>query len=429
MIYLRAARLPLALGLLCVALLIGGLGGWAATTRIAGAVIAPGRIEVERNRLVLQHPDGGTVLAVLVEEGQQVSAGQLLLRLDPQELRASLAVSAAQWSEAMARRARLEAERDDLPAPRFDATLTDSADPAVTELIDGQRRLFTARHEARAQAREQLRRRIGQIRAQIDGITAQQTALETQAELTRQQHETQAALLDKGLSQLARVLELRREAARLTGLMGDLDARRAEALGKITETEIEILRQQTTDREDAIAELRDLRVQELEASEKTRVLRDRIARLDITAPGPGTIHGLRVFSPGAVLRAAEPVLYLVPSDRPLVITARIDPLQIDALHLGQDVRLRFPAFDQRSTPELDGTLATLSADAFTDEATGISYYRAEIRLAEDAASHLPEGDTLIPGMPVEAFIRTADRSPLEFVTRPFTDYFTRAFRG
>lgn len=424
----QRVRGPVLSGLLALALLLGGLGGWGATTRIAGAVIAPGRLEVESNRQVVQHPDGGVVAAVLVEEGQEVAKGQPLIRLDADPLRSELVIVEGQLHELMARRARLEAERDDRDAPAFDPELTAAPDPEVAALMEGQRRLLATRREASAQEVAQLEKRQGQIRAQIDGLGAQEGALRSQAALITQELEVQQGLLSRGLSQLGRVLALRREAARQQGELGDLAARRAEAEGRITEIELQVLARATARREEAIADLRDLRVRELELVERRHALRARLARLEIVAPVAGVVYDLRIFGAAAVVQPAEPVLYLVPQDRPLLIAARVDPLHVDALHPGQEVRLRFPGFDRKTTPELAGVLVRISPDAFTDEASGRSYYRGEIRLDEGEAERLPPGLSLIPGMPVEAYLRTDDRTPLSYLLKPFTDYLARAFR-
>ncbi|MBR9765780.1 MAG: HlyD family type I secretion periplasmic adaptor subunit [Rhodobacteraceae bacterium] len=409
-------------------MLVGGFGSWSALSRISGAVIAPGRIEVESNRQVVQHPEGGLVAEILVEEGQQVARGALLLRLDPARLTSELAIVTGQLHELMARRARLEAERDGAETPRYDTEIATDPGREVQALIIGQTRLFETRREAAAQETAQLGKRQVQIRAQLAGLAAQSRALSRQAGLIEEELSAQQALYDRGLAQLPRLLALRREAARQEGLLGDLAAQRAEAEGRITEIELQILARATTRREEAIAALRDLRVRELELAERRRALLLRLEQLAVTAPVAGVVHGLRVFGAGAVVQPAEPVLYLVPRDRPLLIAAEVAPIHVDALHIGQPVRLRFPGFDRRTTPELAGHLTRLSADAFTDEATGRSFYRTEIRLDAGEMQRLPEGLTLIPGMPVEAFLRTEDRTPLEYLVKPFGDYVARAFR-
>ncbi|SNY35680.1 HlyD family secretion protein [Pseudooceanicola antarcticus] len=422
-----STRGPVLTGLTALVMLVGGFGSWSALSRISGAVIAPGLIEVESNRQVVQHGDGGRVSALLVEEGQQVARGDLLMRLDAAPLRPELAIVEGQLFELMARRARLEAERDGAGALTFEPELA-GAGAGAEALMAGQQRLFDTRARAEAQEVAQLEKRQAQIRAQIAGLAAQSDALQQQAGLIAEELSAQQALYDRGLAQLPRLLALRREAARQEGLLGDLAARQAEAEGRITEIELQVLARATARREEAIAALRDLRLREMELAERRRALRDRLARLEVTAPVSGVVHGLRVFGPGAVVQPAEPLLYLVPQDRPLLIAARVEPIHVDALHIGQEVRLRFSGFDRQSTPELAGQLTRLSADAFTDEATGRSYYRAEIRLAEGEIARLPEGLTLIPGMPVEAFLRTEDRTPLAYLVKPFGDYVARAFR-
>lgn len=260
------------------------------------------------------------------------------------------------------------------------------------------------------------------------GIAAQQDALGTQLGLIDEELSSQQSLLDRGLAQASVVLNLQRERARLQGQAGELTASVGGAGERITEIEIEILSLATTRREEAITRLRDLQFNELELREQRTTLVRQLERLDIRAPVGGIVYGLQVFGTRAVIRPADPLLFIVPQDRPLVITAQVAPTDVDVLTIGQEVSLRFSALDQRTTPELYGTVALVSADAFTDNATSASYYRAEITLNDGEIARLSTGATLIPGMPVEAFIRTADRAPLNYLTRPLMDYIARTFR-
>ncbi|WP_084861806.1 HlyD family type I secretion periplasmic adaptor subunit [Salibaculum halophilum] len=421
-------RRPVAIGMVSVLILVAGFGGWAITARITGAVIAPGRIEVEQNRQVVQHIDGGVLREILVSEGDTVPEGRVLVRLDPDDLTAQLAIVEGQLFEVLARRARFEAERDGADTLAFAPILRAEGDAETRELMQGQQRLFRTRLETAEQEAEKLRRRAGQVRSQVDGIAAQQAALARQLDLIEEELESQRALLDRGLAQAGKVLALEREKARMSGQAGDLAARRAEAEEKITELDLEIIRLRTARREEAITRLRDLQFNELELREQRADLQRRLDRLEIRAPVSGVVHGLQVFGAGAVIRPAEPVLYLVPQDRPLVIAARVAPTDIDSVRLGQSVTLRFSSLDTRRTPEISGTVRQVSADAFTDEATGRSYYEARVVLNAGAAARLPEDTTLIPGMPVETFIRTVDRTPMAYLTQPLMDYLARTFR-
>ncbi len=425
-----SARAPVLFGLFGLLLLVGGFGTWAVVSNIAGAIIASGRLEVDQNRQVVQHPDGGVVSEILVDEGDSVALGQVLIRLDATQLRSQLLIAEGQLFELMARRGRLEAERDGSDTVEFEAELHAAAElrPEVADLIDGQLRLFQARRDSIARETEQLEKRRNQIGNQIEGITAQQKSLRRQIELIARELTNQQSLLDRGLAQAGTVLNLERTAADLDGTLGELIASEAQAQGRITEIDIEILKLGTRQREEAITRLRDLQYRELELAEQRRSLIDRLERLDITAPVSGIVYGLQVHTPRSVIRAADPVLYLVPQDRPLVIAARVETIHIDQIFVGQPVTLRFSALDQRQTPELFGTVMQVSADAFEDSATQASFYRAEIVLNEGEQDKLPEGIVLIPGMPVETFIRTDDRSPLAYLVKPLADYFTKAFR-
>jgi HlyD family secretion protein len=423
-----SATRHLTIGVLALLVLVGGFGTWAVRAQITGAVITSGQIEVDRNRQVVQHPDGGVVEEILVDEGDTVAAGDLLIRLDASVLQSELAIVEGQLFEILARRARLEAERDDATSLTFSPILLDASGADVQSLMAGQERLFAVRVETNNSAVEQFTQQRAQIASQLSGITAQQEALTTQQTLIAQELADQQSLLERGLAQASRVLALQREEASLLGTMGDLTAQMAQAAERMTEIDIQILALSSSRREEAITQLRDLQFNELELSEQRRTLRRRLDRLDIRAPVSGIVYGMQVFAPQSVIRAADPVLFLIPQDRPLVIATQVQVIDVDQIYVGQDVTLRFSAFDQRRTPELNGKVTLVSADAFQNENSGLSFYRAEVQLNAGEIERLPDDMTLIPGMPVEAFVRTADRSPLDYLIKPLADYFTKAFR-
>jgi HlyD family secretion protein len=425
-----SARRQLTLGVIVIVILFGGFGGWAVFTQIAGAVIASGRIEVDQNRQVVQHIDGGVVEDISVRDGDIVAEGDVLIRLDGSTLRSELAIIEGQLFELMARRARLEAERDNATAITFDPWLHELAQnrPAVADTMQGQENLFEARRDSLQREIEQLGKRRSQIQSQLSGIASQETATDAQLALIQEELTDQQTLLASGLAQKSRLLALQREEASLSGRVGELVASQAEAEGRITEIDIQILSLRNQRREQAITELRDIRTSEFELAEQRLALLDRIDRLDIRAPLSGVVYDLRVFAERSVIRPADPLLFLIPQNRPLIITTRIQPTNIDQVYPGQEVSLRFSALDSRTTPQLLGTVIQISADAFVDEQRGTSYYTAQLVLQDGEIARLPEGTILLPGMPVEAFLRTNDRTPLAYLLKPLSDYFVKAFR-
>jgi HlyD family secretion protein len=282
--------------------------------------------------------------------------------------------------------------------------------------------------ESENQLRQQLTQRRNQNTSQIDGILAQKAAVERQLQLIGDELVSQRSLLERGLAQATRVLTLARDQADLEGQVGELQSSVAQARGRITEAEIEIIRLETTRREEAIASLRDLQLQRFDLSERRRFLLTQLAQLDIRAPVSGVVYSMQVFAKRSVIRPAEALLFLIPQDRPLIITARIDPSDIDQIFVGQEVNIQFPAFDQRTTPTLQGSVIQVSADIFLDERTQQSFYRTEITIKEGEISRLPKNRHLIPGMPVTAFVATDARTPMAYFIKPFADYFTKAFR-
>ena len=425
-----SASRPLFLGFLGLFILVGGFGVWSVTSNIAGAIIASGQIEVDRNRQVVQHDTGGTVQEIFVDEGDLVKAGDLLITLDPQQARSELTLIEGQLFELMARRGRLQAQRDESESIEFPQALVEAgaSNQDAQELMDGQTNLFNARRDSIDREIEQLGKQRNQIEDQIAGIRAQEASLVAQLELIEPQLANQQTLLDKGLAQAASVLRLQREKAQLTGEVGRLIATRAQAEGRITEIEIIGLKLGTSGREEAITQLREIRYRELSLVEQRRALLAQIDRLDIRAPVSGIVYEMQVTTPRSVIRPADALLFLVPQDRPLVIAAQVSPTNVDEISVGQEVNLRLSSLDQRTTPELKGQVIIISADALDDETTGARYFRAEITLSPGELERLPQGTQLVPGMPVDAFIKTGDRSPLTYLLKPVTDYFVKSWR-
>lgn len=419
---------PLTLGMITLLILLGGFGIWSVKAQITGAVIASGQVEVAQNHQIVQHPDGGTVAELFVKEGTSVAKGDILIRLDKRDLTSQLTLIEGQYLEIVARRARLEAERDDASDLTFAAVLAESPSKAAKTLMQGQRRLFDARNDSQAQQLTRLERRAEQVSSQIEGIRAQKSALNTQLTLIEQELSDQQRLLDQGLAQASRVLALRRNQAQLMGQVGELDAGIAQAEGRITELEIEALALKGTRREEAIATLRDLTYQEGQLSEQIRHLKGQLDRLEIRAPVAGLIYGLSVFGPQSVIKPADPVLSVVPQDRPLIVTSRVPAIHIDQVHPGQPVMLKITALDQRHTPDMFGNVASISADAFQDSGSGQTYYRIETHIARSELNKLSETAKLVPGMPVDAYIQTRTRTPIAYLTAPLTEYFAKAFR-
>lgn len=416
------------LGYATLALLVLGLGGWGVMARISGAVIASGTVEVAGNRQVVQHPVGGVVTEILARDGDTVAAGQVLLRLEGDTQRAEFQTVEGQFFELVARQNRLEALRDGEDAIVFDDELVArGAEPEIAELMAAQTQQFEASHDTLTKEQGQLTERASQIEKQIEGLDFQLAAVRKQVGLTEEELAAQETLMSQGLTQLTRVLSLRRDLAQLEGTQGATEAAVAENRAKIAEIDLEKLKLENKQRDDAIAELREIEFREIELRSKRVALGEEIARLDVRAPVAGIVYGSTADTLRGVVRAAEPILYIVPQEVDLIVRARIEAAKIDQVHPGQTAMLHFSAFDSRTTPVVEGEVTKVSADIFTDERTGHSYYRADVALHEDILAEL-EGRRLVPGMPVEAFIATGDRTALGYIVKPMSDYFNRAFR-
>ncbi|MDC0737584.1 HlyD family type I secretion periplasmic adaptor subunit [Cognatishimia sp. SS12] len=418
------------MGLVLIWVMIGGFGLWAAQTQLAAAIIAEGTLTSSAARQLVQHPQGGQIAELRIAEGDTVRAGQPLLILRGQRLASEVSVMEGQLFELLARRARLEAERDGLSAPVFAPRLLRRAatHPDIDELIKGQARLFTARRDSLRQTHMQLTLKLAQIDDRMAGLTAQETALDRQFNLISKERASQKTLLERGLTQAARVLALEREEARLAGQRGELRAVRAQAKGQSREITLERERATAAYREEAITTLRDLQYREIELTERLSDLQDRAGDKIIRAPVSGVVHDLAVHSVGAVIRPADILMAIVPQNKLTLVTVKLPPAQADQAYAGQQVDVVFPGLDQRQTSKMTGEVTRISADVLEDARSGQPYYSAEIRLSEAALDALPSDVALRPGMPVQSFLRIKERSALAYLLEPFTSYFETAFR-
>ena len=409
-------------------LLVGGVGVIGATTELAGAVIAAGALVVESNVKKVQHPTGGIVGDLLVHDGSQVQAGELLVRLDETTAQANLAMVDKSLAELFARRARLEAERDGADTVEFPEELLQAARQAeIARVVAGERKLFQLRREAQEGQKAQLRERIVQLREEVQGYTDQAGAKAKEIEFIQKELEGVRELWQKNLVPITRVTALERDGARLEGERGQLIATVAQGKGKISETELQIIQLDQNLRSDVAKELADIRAKVAELIERKVTAMDQLQRIEIRAPQAGVVQQLAVHAKGAVLAAGEQIMLIVPEADALVVEVRADPQKIDQIKLGQAAALRFPSFSQRTTPELNGRVSRVAADVMQDQRTGLPYFLVRISMSADEITRL-SGLKLVPGMPVEAFIRTDERTMLSYLFKPLTDQARRAFR-
>jgi len=409
-------------------LLVCGVGGWAFTTQIAGAVVASGVLVVDSNVKKVQHPTGGVVQALLVRDGDHVRAGDVLLRLDDTQTRANLAIVTKTLDELYARRSRDMAELLGAHEIEFPADLlARSLQKEIGNTLEGERRLFAARKAARAGQKAQLEQRIGQSKDEINGLLTQKLARQEQVKWIEKELVGVNDLWHQNLIPYTRVTSLEREAARLRGEIGQLKASVAQTQGKISETELQIIQVDQDLRSEASKDLADIRSKILELVERKVAAEDQLQRIDIRAPQDGVVLQLAAHTIGGYIGQGEQIMLIVPNDEPMSVEARIAPEQIDQTHLNQEAVLRFTALDSRSTPELFGTISRVGADTIPDQKTNTSYYPVRITLPPSEIDRL-DNKKLVPGMPVEVFIRTQYRNVLSYLIKPLEDQVSRAFK-
>jgi HlyD family secretion protein len=424
----HSIRVHLIAGLAVVVVLAGGLGGWASTQEISGALIAPGQIVVESNVKKVQHPTGGVVGELLARDGDKVKSGQILVRLDDTVTKANLAIVTKNLDAAMARAARLQAEQRGLDKITFPPQLTDRAgDPDVAAVVASEGKLFDVRVNGRAGQKAQLRERITQLNEEIAGLTAQEKAKDQEIALVQKELEGVRDLYDKHLVQISRLTTLERDAARLNGERAQYVASRAQAKGKITETELQIIQVDKDMVSEVSKDLRETNDKIGELVERKVTAEDQLRRVDIRAPQDGIVEQSTVHTVGGVITAGDTIMLVVPQTDDLQVEAKVNPQDIDKLQVGQKTLLRLSAFNQRTTPELNGAVSRVSPDVTTEQRTGQSYYTIRVSMPPEEIARL--GDVkLIPGMPVEAFVQTGDRTMLSYLMKPLSDQLMRAFR-
>jgi HlyD family secretion protein len=415
-------------GVVLVAILAVGLGGWASTAEISGALIAQGSLVVDSNVKKVQHPTGGVVGEVRAHDGDRVKAGDILIRLDETVTRANLAIVTKGLTELYARKARLAAERDGADTVAVPRELAGNINNAeVTEALSSERKLFDLRRAARLGQKDQLRQRIKQLQEQIIGLTAQQDAKTKETSFIEKELEGVRDLWAKNLVQLNRLTSLEREAARLQGERGSLVAGTAETKGKIAETELQILQVDQEFTSDVAKELRETDSKIGEYVERKVTAEDQLKRTDIRAPQDGLVFQSTANTVGGVVTAGDPIMLIVPQADLLLVEVKVDPKDIDQVKFGQPVVLRFSAFNQRTTPELNGTVVRIAADTTNDQRTGQSYYLVRISMTSGEIDRLGTVK-LTPGMPVEAFIQTGERTLMSYLVKPLHDQLMRSFR-
>ena len=423
----ESIRRQLYAGLAGVIVLAVGLGGWAITTEIAGAVIASGSVVVDSSVKKVQHPTGGVVGRLHVRDGDQVKAGDIVVRLDDTVTRANAAVMAKSLDELRARQARLQAELNDLREIGFPAEVLDrSSDATVSRVLAGEQRLFESRRAARAGQKSQLAERIGQLEEQQRGLDEQVGAKKLEIDLIQRELESVRILWRQNLVQLSRLTTLERDYARLRGERGALLSSIAQVKGKVTETELQILQVDQDLRSEVGKDLGEVRAKISELVEKQVAAEDQLKRVDLVAPQDGTVHQLAVHTIGGVINAGEPVMLIVPKER-LIIEVKVAPNDIDQIRIGQSAILRLSAFNQRTTPELNGEVDRISADVVQEQKSSTSFYTARITFSDNELARL-NGFALVPGMPVEAFLQTGARTVMSFLLKPLSDQIAKAWR-
>lgn len=425
---LYTTRHYLIVGTFASILLVGGLGIWAGFTYIAGAVVTSGIISVESNVKTIQHKEGGIVQEIYVQNGDHVKSGDVLIRLDGTIPRASLAVISKQLDELLIEETRLIAELDDRDHFTLPVIFNDRrSEQEINEIFLGQTALLKARSARIKGRKRQLNEQIEQFQNQIKGLQAQLDSKASEMKFVEEELLDLEKLLRKGLVSQSRVIALRRSRAQLMGERGDLIARIAQAYTAISERRIQILQIDEDNQTEVLQRTQKIRVEIASLTEQKTAAVDQLRRIDIKAPYDGIVHQLSIHTTEGVVNPGAAVMQIVPQNDRLIIEAKLNPIDIDHIYIGQVAHVQLSAFDQRNTPQLYAKVIVVSPNLEQDQMTGAQYYLVRLEIEVDQLKRL--GDKLlIPGMPVEAFIQTNERTVLDYLLKPLMDQVQKAFR-
>jgi membrane fusion protein, type I secretion system len=415
-------------GLIVVAAFVIGFLGWAAIAPLDSAIVAQGVVIVESHRKTIQHLEGGIVRDIYVQDGQVVRQSQPLMQLDDTEARASLDLVRGEADAFAAQESRLEAERDNADKITFPADLlTRKNDPKVAEALRGEQSTFDTHRAALAKQQAIYNQRIGENKRIVAGLENQQTAVDQQSDLIAQETGSVQSLYDKGLSTLPRLLQLKRQAADLTGQHGQVVEKIAQVNLDSGEDELQIVNLRNQFLNDVVKDLRDVQTKRFEALDRLHAAKDVEARMRMTAPVAGKVVGLAVHTRGAVIRPGDTVMEIVPINDQLNIEAHVRPEDADEVRVGMSAKVNLGAYKQRRLPMITGTVMNISADRLTDQKTGQPYFNVVV--AVDLAQLRDYPDIkLIPGMPVDVSLSTGARTALEYFVEPITSVFRRGMR-
>lgn len=419
---------PMAVGVIAVFGFITTVGVWGANAQIAGAVLGTGKVEVSSTMTAVQHPIGGVVAEILAESGDAVKKGDVILRLDDSQLRSDLTIVEGDLYELLANESRLEAALDDRKEMRLDPMLLEASQkPTIKAVVRRQERQLAAHYQALDAEARMLDEQIVQVRQQISGVEAELAARVEGRRPIRNELDQLRSLADKGLAKLTSLYSLEKEEFKNEGEIGQLTARVAELKGKISELELKRATLIPNAKKEVSQELNKVRPDRLKNAERRAAILNALTRLEIRAPVSGTLHDSKLLGVRSVVVAASPLMYIVPSDRPFMVGVRVFATDIDQVFVGQAASMKFLAFNRRKLPIVLGRVSKISPDAFKDNITQKFYYDVEVTLDAQELAKLGQ-HVLVPGMPVEAFIATQSRTPLDYMLKPLLDYFDRSLR-
>ena len=409
------------------AVLVFVIGGWAALTKVSEAVISRGSLVNASYVKKIQHPTGGTVREIKVQEGQPVQAGQLLIRLDDVQVRAALSITRSNILQLRARQARLLAEQAAATGGAMPASfMAQGHSPEMVAQLAEERRLMEARRALRQRQKSQLSEQVAGEYQQAEGLKAEGRSRENQMGLVNEELAGVRKLYKEGYAPMSTLKALERQAENLAGERGQFTALSAQVSNKVAELRLQALQIDAQHLSEVLTDLRDVEARLPELIEKEAAQVDQLNRLEIRAPQAGIVHELEAHTIGGVVGTGEPIMLIVPTDDSLTVETQVAPQYITQLTIGQKASVKFVGLD-RTVPQVEATVSRIGADLVEDRRTGVSYYVVRLALPRTQVERLGNVK-LVPGMPVETYIKTADRTVLSYLMKPVSEQLNRSFR-
>ena len=416
-------------GFVLIGLTVGGFGIWASTVPLASAIVANGQVVVASKRKTIQHPTGGAVRSIKVADGQHVNEGDVLIELEDADALERYTRGRDSYYLALATEARMQAEIAELPEPQYSEELIKASkqDPAIKNLVEGQRQLYTARQTEMHGQLSMIEQQHEQLKNELHALEADRRAARQQMDMSQKELDVVDELYKKGYTTRTRVFSLNRDISQLSGNSERTSAMIARARASLMESELKLMQAKNQIKAQVSSDLREVQAKIPNLREQYRAAQESYEHMTIRAPAAGTVLAPHLMTVGAVVRPGETILEIVPHDDHLMVEVQIHPSDVDSVKVGLPTEVRLTGLSQRKYPAINGRVVYVSADSLQDPRTNATYFVAHVDISPSEIHRLAP-EIVQPGMPSTVMIQTGERTALAYLTQPLRDSINKAWR-